>query len=67
MSSHGHGHSIPRVWTLSPHEIAADGTRRVGEAAALYRLAIIIAAVLAVVVAIGVTATITATTCYISH
>ncbi|TVR69336.1 MAG: hypothetical protein EA415_14340 [Sphaerobacteraceae bacterium] len=47
MSSHGH--IVPRVWSLSPREIAADGTRRIGELGSLYRLGIIVAAVLAVV------------------
>jgi hypothetical protein len=54
MSSHGH--SIPRVWTLSPHEIAADGTKRVREVGSVYRLAIIIAGVLALVGVVSVIA-----------
>ena len=47
MSSHGH--SFPRVWSLSPRDVARDATRRFGEVGSLYRLALIIAAVLAVV------------------
>jgi hypothetical protein len=54
MSSHGH--SVPKVWTLSPREIATDGTRRIGELGSLYRLGLIIAAVLAVVGIVSVIA-----------
>ncbi len=54
MSSHGH--SVPRVWSLSPREIAADGTRRIGELGSLYRLGLIIAAVLAAVGVVSVIA-----------
>ncbi len=47
MSSHGH--IVPRVWSLSPREIASDGIKRISGLGSLYRLGIIIAAVLALV------------------
>lgn len=54
MSSHGH--MVPKVWSLSPREIAADGTRRIRDLGSLYRLGLIIAAVLAVVGVVSVIA-----------
>jgi hypothetical protein len=48
MASHGHGHPIPKVWTLTPRQVVDDGTARFRGVGSMYRTALLVAGILGV-------------------